>query len=261
MIVRELIKLFKSNWIDTTHLATLDKTAEATRSLLQSAKVPKDVLLKFDSIPLWSIRGIGPAKAAELWKAGVRPDNIKRHLDMLPEATLLALKYRPLERIPHDLVTQIVKAFVPQGERGKCTVVGSYRRKKPTSGDVDILYLNDRPDALGRFLQKCRDTHGENWIMVAKGPSKIAGIFRYTRDIAVGVDLWIATPDNYHAMLLYSTGSKTFNVRMRFIAKHRNYLLNQYGLWDSKKNLVKTKSERDIFDKLKMKWRRPEERE
>jgi DNA polymerase/3'-5' exonuclease PolX len=261
MLVKELIRLFKENWIDISSLRGLDRKSEVTREMLANAGVPADILLKYDSLPLWNVRGIGPAKATELWAAGARPDNLEKFKTLLPEATLLALKYHPLDRIPHDLVEVIASVFIPKGEKGKCTIVGSYRRKKPTSGDVDILYLNDKPGALETFLKKCEQTHKDKWILFAKGPSKIAGIFRFKPNVAVEIDLWIATPENYHAMLLYSTGSKNFNVRMRFIAKHRKMKLNQYGLWDENGKLVETKSERDIFEILKMRWRRPEERD
>jgi hypothetical protein len=110
MLVRELIKIFKENWIDVEPLTKLDKKAEITRKMLVDADIPAKTLLYYDSMPLWKVRGIGPAKAAELWAAGVRPGNIHRHKSLLPETTILALKYKPLERIPHDLVTEVAGA-------------------------------------------------------------------------------------------------------------------------------------------------------
>lgn len=259
MLVKELIRLFKEFWIDTTELKLLNKTDEVTHSYLVHNKISKPLIKKFDSIPLWNVRGLGPASAVELWEKGVRPDNLEKYKTLLPEITQLSLKYKPLERIPHDLVTKISSVFIPTGEKGKCTIVGSYRRNKPTSGDVDILYVTSKDD-LQRFLDKLATTHGKKWILFAQGPSKISGLFRYTPKITVEIDLWIATPENFGAMLLYSTGSKLFNIRMRFIAKHKKMKLNQYGLFDEHGILVPTKSERDIFDRLNMKWRAPAER-
>lgn len=259
MLVKDLIKQFKEQWIDTTELQALPKTAEVTREFLKKNKISQDLIKKFDSMPLWEVRGIGPSKAVELWAKGVRPDNLSQYKMLLPETTLLALRYKPLDRIPHALVAQIAAAFVPKGEKSKCTVVGSFRRVQPTSGDVDILYVSSKDD-LQRFLDRLSETHGKKWILFAQGPSKISGIFRYSSRISVAVDLWIATPENHHAMLLYSTGSKTFNVRMRFIAKRLGLKLNQYGLWDANLKLIRTSSERDIFDKLGMRYRKPADR-
>jgi len=259
MILRELIKIFKQNWIPTDSLEALDKKAEVTRETLLAAGVPSEIILKYDSMPLWAIRGIGPAKAAELWTAGVRPTNLSKYKSILPETTVLALKYKPLARIPRELITKIAEEFVPRGEKTKCTIVGSYRRKRPTSGDIDIMYVGRTHADFDKFLEKVKAAHKKNWIMLATGPSKVAGFFKY-RNLVVEVDIWIATDEDKHAMLLYSTGSKLFNVRMRFIAKRKGYKLNQYGLWRNDK-LVKTESERDIFEKIGMSYRRPEERE
>lgn len=262
MIVKELIKLLKENWIDATEILPLDRATEVTKAFLVKSKISKPVIAKFESIPLWSVRGIGPVLAVELWAKGVRPGNLEKHKALLPDQTKLVLKYKPLERIPHDLVTKIAAKFIPTGEKTKCVIVGSYRRLKPTSGDVDILYSTKKDD-LQRFLDKLVEVHGKNWILFAQGPSKIAGIFCFEdpKPIAVEVDLWIATPDNKHSMLLYATGSKLFNVRMRAIAKRKGMKLNQYGLFDSTNKIIPTKTERDIFDHLQMDWKKPEERE
>ena len=57
-------------------------------------------------------------------------------------------------------------------------------------------------------------------------------------------------------MLLYSIGSKKFNIKMRTLAKRKGYLLNQYGIFKYKadqKNIsqsdepIHVKSERDFF--------------
>lgn len=257
MLVRDLIRTFRNEWIDTSSLEKLDKKSEVTRSLLQRAGVDAKTLLYYDSMPLWRVRGIGPSKAAELWRRGVRPDNLEKYRDLLPEVTLLALKFKPMERIPHDLVTKIADQFVPAGEKSKYVVVGSYRRNKPTSGDIDILYTGDD---LQRFLDRLAAAHGDRWAIAAQGPSKIAGFFRFAPRRSVEVDIWLTDKGDKHAMMLFSTGSKLFNVRMRYIAKRQGYKLNQYGLWRDGM-LVPTKSERDIFDKLGMRYRRPEERD
>lgn len=256
MLVKDLIKIFRDEWIPGTDLLkTLDRSAEVTRHMIESLGDAK-LLEYYDSMPLWPIRGIGPAKARELWAAGVRPGNLARHKRLLPESTLLALEYNPMSKIPHDLVTEIAAKFIPPDEKKRCEIVGSYRRLKPTSGDVDILYWG--PD-LQKFLDKLAAQHGSRWILFAQGPSKIAGIFKYSPTRAVEVDLWIADSETYPAMLLYSTGSKEFNVRMRYIAKYRGYKLNQYGLWDLKtgKKVPGLKTERDIFRALEMKYRAP----
>jgi DNA polymerase/3'-5' exonuclease PolX len=261
MLVRELIKIFKEEWLPVDSLLRLDKKTEVTRHLLETCD--KDTLLAWDSMPLWRVRGIGPKRAMALWAQGVRPGNLRRHLKLLPDATRVALQYPVMERIPRRLVEQAFLAWVPPGEKGHCIVVGSYRRGKPTSGDVDILYSGKDFDA---FMSKLERHLGDRWRLMARGPSKVAGIFSLTPRAAVEVDIWITTPETRAYMLLYATGSKEHNVKMRFIAKHRGYKLNQYGLFKdlgqgkfSEKSLP-AKTEREIFDHLKMAWKKPEDR-
>lgn len=258
MLVRELIKQFKNEWLPVDTLQTFDKKAEASRELIMSGG-DKKLLLAFDSMPLWKLRGLGPKRAMELWEIGVRPSNVTRHLKLLPDATRVALKYPPMDRIPHNMVTKIADAFIPRGEKGKCTIVGSYRRGKPFSGDVDILYEGCEDGDLAKFMTKIAEHLGHRWILMAQGPSKIAGIYRISPTKNVEVDIWVCSRDNHAAMLLYSTGSRDNNIRMRHIAKYRGLKLNQYGLWRGDK-LIPTKTERDIYDKLEIKWQAPADR-
>ena len=256
MIVRDLIRIFKDEWLPVDTLP-LDKKAEVTRDLIAKT-ADASTLLAYDSMPLWKVRGVGPKKAMDLWSRGVRPGNLRRHLQLLPDSTRIALKYPILERIPRALVERVAKTLLTS----RCRVVGSYRRGLPTSGDVDVLFLAKSTATAKQdfeaFLAKLAKRHGDKWVVMAKGASKVAGIFLID-DVAVEVDIWVTTPDNAAAMLLYSTGSKAHNVKMRFIAKHRGLKLNQYGVWRDD-TLVPTKTERDIFDVLKIQWRKPEDR-
>lgn len=248
MKVKELISIFKDEWLPVDNLQKLDKNTEVTRDILSG-----DDLLAYDSMPLWKFRGLGPKTAMKLWKAGVRPGNIERHLKLLPESTRLFLKYKPVDKIPNKMVEEIYEKFIPKDEKKYCMLVGSYRRGKPTSGDIDILYFGD----LDKLLDKLEKNLGDKWILVSRGPSKIAGIFVNKK--TVEIDLWVCNPENKAAMMLYSTGSKTNNIRMRHIAKYRGMKLNQYGLFKDDK-LIPTKTEKDIFDKLEMKYLEPSER-
>ena len=61
------------------------------------------------------------------------------------------------------------------------------------------------------------------------------------------------------SMLLYSTGSKSFNIKMRANAKRQGYLLNQHGLFKNGK-MVPTHFEADFFNILGMQWLEPKDR-
>ena len=80
-------------------------------------------------------------------------------------------------------------------------------------------------------------------------------------DIFYKIDIFRTPIKNKYTMLLYSTGSKNFNIRMRVIAKKQNYILNQTGLYKlPSKTLIIVSSEQDIFNKLNIKYILPKYR-
>lgn len=189
----------------------------------------------------WRIRGIGPALGAKLWSAGVR--DLNEYIDKLPLQSQMWLKYDPISKIPHDDILKIAEEFM--GEEKNWEIVGSWRRKKPFSGDIDILYWGPE---LGE----------KKWEIYAKGPQKIAGMFKTPKGY-VEIDVWTTTPETLPFMRLYATGSKQWNIVMRRIAKKKGMKLNQYELTKAGKS-IPAKSEEEIFEKLGIKYRRPEER-
>ena len=60
-------------------------------------------------------------------------------------------------------------------------------------------------------------------------------------------------------MLLYSTGSKQFNINLRTKAKKLGYKLNQEGLFKNNKK-INVRGEKGIFKKLKVPYLPPEKR-
>jgi len=73
------------------------------------------------------------------------------------------------------------------------------------------------------------------------------------------IDIRFVPYESYYSALLYFTGSGSFNKKMRTVAINAGYLLNEYGLFNKKTNKqIKIKSEKDIFDILKMEYLEPQ---
>ena len=81
----------------------------------------------------------------------------------------------------------------------------------------------------------------------------------YKKNTNYKVDIFRTEKKYKNAMLLYATGSKVFNIKMRTIAKKKGYTLNQKGLYKNGK-LIPIKSEKGFFKKLDMDYLEPEER-
>ncbi len=73
------------------------------------------------------------------------------------------------------------------------------------------------------------------------------------------VDIRLVPQESYGAALLYFTGSKDFNVKMRRDAITQGYLLNEYGLM-KQGEYVAGQTEEEVFETLGMKYVEPKNR-
>ena len=98
---------------------------------------------------------------------------------------------------------------------------GSFRRRRETIGDLDLLAETDRPaELVERFT-----TLGSVESVIAKGPHKAA--IRLLR--GPQVDLMIMPPGEAGTYLIHFTGSKEHNVRLRGMARDRGWSLSEKG--------------------------------
>jgi len=129
-------------------------------------------------------------------------------------------------------------------------VAGSYRRGKSTIGDIDIV--TTEPAAL---LNPRLRTVAEE--IIDEGEKKTSLRCQNKR-----VDVRFTRPSRFGSMLLYLTGSKAFNIRMREIALNKGYKLNEYGIEDrSQGNLNTFATEEELFSFLGIEYIVPELRE
>jgi DNA polymerase (family X) len=98
---------------------------------------------------------------------------------------------------------------------------GSFRRRRETIGDLDLLAETDRPlDLVERFT-----TLGSVESVIGKGPHKAA--IRLLR--GPQVDLMIMPPGEAGTYLIHFTGSKEHNVRLRGMARDMGWSLSEKG--------------------------------
>jgi len=134
----------------------------------------------------------------------------------------------------------------------RVTVAGSYRRRKDTVGDLDILVVSKKSELVMDFFV---EQPGVDRVL-AHGPTKSS----IRLSAGVDVDLRVVPAESYGAALAYFTGSKAHNVHMREIAQKKGMKLNEYGLYKGKK-MVAGSSEEEIYDALGLDYVEPEMRE
>src|SRR5438067_7484516 len=146
----------------------------------------------------------------------------------------------------------IVAYLKASGGISQIEVAGSYRRRRETIGDLDILVTSGHsPKVMERFV-----SYGEVAEVVSQGETRSS----VKLQSGLQVDLRAVEPAAYGAALQYFTGSKAHNVELRKIAQEQGYKLNEYGLFKGTRR-VAGQTEEEIYRTLGLDWMPPELRE
>jgi len=248
-----------------------------TGTLKQHKEMKKDPKMKLMEL-FTSVHGIGPVMARKLvYEKGFTKLSDLKKIE-LHEAQKLGLQHLQDTELPipraevtqHvDLITKTLK----KNYRNDVEVVacGSYRRGKPFSGDVDVLIAvpDDPIDCLEKATHALREKNVIH-ATLAQGPTKFMGYIKGPEHVR-RFDMRCVKFSELPAAILYFTGSKAFNTKMRAHALEQGYTLSEYGLCSKKlrgkklqtrkaSDWVKVKSEEDIFKKIKMPYVKPEDR-
>jgi len=133
----------------------------------------------------------------------------------------------------------------------KTAVAGSARRRQETIGDLDFLVAcpeRSRGAIMNFFASMPEVIH-----VFAKGPTKTMVQLKN----GVAADLRVVGENSFGSALQYFTGSKDHNIKLRTIAIKKGYKLNEYGLFRAAKQIA-GKDEKEIYEKLGLKWVAPE---
>lgn len=140
----------------------------------------------------------------------------------------------------------------------KLESAGSLRRGSETVGDIDILAVAADPAKAMEHFTGYPGTES----VIAKGETKSAIKIKEGPQ----VDLRVIEPGSWGAALVYFTGSKLHNVKIRHIAKDKGLKVNEYGVFrvspkTGKEKFIAGGTEEDVYRALGMKWMPPEMRE
>ena len=148
-------------------------------------------------------------------------------------------------------------------------ICGSYRRNCTESNDIDILISSHKfidginiDDVLDKIVKELIEDNFITDSITIKGGTKFMGICLLNGyKIFRRIDIRVVSYKSYYTSLLYFTGNKNFNLYIRNKVLNKNYSLNEYCLTDLNDNSIKyLKSEKEIFDLLKIPYLNPEQR-
>ncbi len=208
-----------------------------------------------------AIPGIGPKAATLMWKdlGIISVAELKEKLDSPELARLprmgaktienikkaIAFQEKAADRVPLGIARPIALRLqeelrqVPGVKR--LEYAGSLRRGRETIGDLDFLAACDDPEAVReRFT-----SHPDVTQVLARGDTK-SSVRLETGGAVLQADLRIVPEEVYGAALMYFTGSKEHNVRLREIAIKQNRRLNEYGLFDGTDERPQDRGDRPI---------------
>ncbi|MGH7457639.1 MAG: DNA polymerase/3'-5' exonuclease PolX [Longimicrobiaceae bacterium] len=234
-------------------------------------------LLPRELLGLTRLPGVGPKKARILWQElGI--DSLEA-LEAAGKAGKLALLagfgekteqkiLRGLEQhrrfsARHKLVDadRLVEPLLERlgGAEGleRLEVAGSYRRRRETVGDIDLLAAARSSGAVNEGLLSYPGVEETLAAGDTKSSVLLAG--------GLQVDLRVVEPESHGAALVYFTGSQAHNVKLRQRARGRGLKLSEYGVFRTGNGAlgrpVAGASEEEVYAALGLPWIPPELRE
>ncbi|MGA8240156.1 MAG: DNA polymerase/3'-5' exonuclease PolX [Desulfobacterales bacterium] len=132
------------------------------------------------------------------------------------------------------------------------TVAGSFRRRKETVGDLDILISCRKADAVIKSFTAYESVDR----VISHGDTRSSIVLRS----GLQVDLRVVPEKSYGAALHYFTGSQAHNIAIRRIGQQRGLKINEYGVFIGSRRKG-GRTEEEVYASLDLPYIEPELRE
>ena len=252
--------------------------AEKVRSVLETGTFPELEGLRAQ-VPagvraMTAIPGFGPKKALVVYRElGI--DGLDQLVAAARDGRLRGLKgfsarteenvreavqraQRDTGRVTIDVAMGVAGSFldrlrtIPGVQRADHA--GSLRRMAETIGDVDLLVASEGSGP----IMDAFTTHQDVDQIRARGDTKSSVVTRS----GLQVDLRVIRKEAWGAAMIYFTGSKPHNVRIREMAVRKGLKLNEYGLFDVETDaLIAAETETEVYERLGLPYIEPTLRE
>ena len=252
--------------------------AEKVRSVLDTGTFPELEELRAQ-VPsgvraMTAVPGFGPKKAMVVYRElGI--DGLEELVAAARDGRLRGLKgfsakteenvlqavqraQRDTGRVTIDVATGVAEALLQRlraiPDVRRADLAGSLRRMAETIGDVDLVVASGSPAPIMDAFTGYEDVEQ----ILARGETKSSVVTRS----GLQVDLRVIPNEAWGAAMIYFTGSKAHNVRIREMAVRKGLKLNEYGLFEVESDaLIAAETERDVYERLGLPFIEPTLRE
>ena len=243
--------------VETGRLSKLEEVKQRTPgSLLQLLKIeglgPKRVQALYEDLHITNLDELEVAakqgRVRELHGFGAKTEEkILADLAQAREA-----EARTRLDVAESLIEPLVDYLRALNGVTRVEVAGSYRRRKETVGDIDVLAIGEDGVAIIQHFVEHEDVN----TVVSQGETRSTVFLRS----GLQVDLRVVPQESYGAALQYFTGSKAHNVALRTRAVKQGYKINEYGVFQDDER-VAGETEAEIYGLLDLAYIEPELRE
>ncbi len=252
-------------------LTLLDElTTKVPRSLIDITRIPglgaKRVRILWQELGIATLEDLERAAKNDAIKGlkGFGAKTQQRILDGIAAARRRGMRFKLSDA--DQYIEPLVEYLRAEQAIKQIEVAGSYRRRKETVGDIDLLVIaQDAQPVVDRFVSYPQVERVE-----------LAGDTKATIVLTSGlqVDMRILPQKSYGAALQYFTGSKEHSVKLRKRAVERGLRVSEYGVFsitnakrdaDAKDpwagRLVAGRDEAQVYKAVELPWIPPELRE
>lgn len=223
-------------------------------------------------LQLLDIPGLGPKRVQKLYRE-LQISNLEELQSALEAGSLVELEgfgektakniseaikagSKKQERTRLDIAEQFVEPLLEyldgMEEVEQAVIAGSYRRRKATVGDLDILATSKS----GKWVTERFVNYESVAEVLSQGETKASVRLRS----GLQVDLRVVDKKSFGAALLYFTGSKAHNIHLRNLALEAGLKINEYGVYKKDERIL-GESEDEIYAQFGLPYIEPELRE
>jgi DNA polymerase (family X) len=130
---------------------------------------------------------------------------------------------------------------------------GSLRRMRATIGDLDLLVASEDPARVMDAFIRLPD------VLTVTSHGEVKASVEFNNSLRA--QLWVQPPERFGSALVYATGSKDHNVRLRELALSKKLSLSDRGFLQQDGAEILCAREEDVYEILGLPWIPPELRE